>query len=107
MCGYTRLDRIKNVVIRERVGVAPLDDKLRKTRLKWFGHVRRRSINAPVRKCETINLSHCRRGRGRLKLIWSEVIRSDLKSIGLTDDMAQDGNMWRSRIKVVDHKQRI
>jgi len=41
MCGHTRLDKIKNVVIRERVGVAPLEDKLRETRLRWFGHVKR------------------------------------------------------------------
>jgi len=34
MCGYTRLNRIRNVVISERVGVAPLEDKLRKTRLR-------------------------------------------------------------------------
>jgi len=58
-----------------------------------------------VRRCETINLLHCRRGRGRLKLSWSEVITSDLKSIGLTEDIAQDRNLWRSTIKVVDHKQ--
>ena len=103
MCGYTRLDSIRNVVIRERVGVV-LEDKLRETRLRWFEHLRR-SINAPVRRCETINLLHCRRGRGRLKLSWSEVITSDLKSIGLTEDIAQDRNLWRSTIKVVDHKQ--
>jgi len=94
------------VVIRERVGVAPLEDKLRETRLRWFGHVRKSSINAPMRRCEMINLSHCRRGRGRPKVSWSKVIRSNLKSIGLTEDMAQDRNLWRSRIKVVDHRQR-
>ena len=43
MCGYTRLYRIRNVVIRERVGVTLLEDKLRETRLRWFGHVMRRS----------------------------------------------------------------
>jgi len=59
-----------------------------------------------MRKCETINLSHCRRERGRPKLSWSEVIRSDLKSIGLTNNMAQDKNLWRFGIKVVDHRQR-
>ena len=61
MCGYTRLDRIRNVVIREQVGVAPLEDKLRETRLRWFGHVKRR-------RCEAIDLSHYRRGRGRPKM---------------------------------------
>jgi len=104
MCGYTRLDRIKNVVIRERVGVAPLEDKLRETRLRWFGHVKRRSVSAPVRRCEALELLQCRRGRGRPKTSWKVVIRSDMKNLGLTEDMAQDRNRWRARIKVVDHR---
>ena len=54
MCGYTRVDRIRNVVIRERVGVAPLEDKLRETRLRWFEHAKRRSVSAPVRSCQEI-----------------------------------------------------
>ena len=62
MCGYTRLDRIRNEVIREKVGVAPLENKMREARLKQFGHIKRRSVNAQVRMCETINLSSCRRG---------------------------------------------
>ena len=57
MCGYTRLDRIRNVVTRERVEVAPLEDKLRETRLRWFGHVMRRSASAPARSCEEIDLA--------------------------------------------------
>jgi len=65
--GYTRLDRIRNVVIRERVGVAPLEDKLRETRLRWFRHVKRRSVSAPVRSSKVIEFLQCRRGRGRPK----------------------------------------
>jgi len=57
-----------NVVIREQVGVAPLEDKLRETRLRWFRHVKRRNVNALVRRCEAINLSHCKRGIGHLKM---------------------------------------
>jgi len=60
MCGYTRLDRIRKKVIRERVGAAPLEDKLREIRLRWFGHVQRRSVSAPVRRCEAIDLLQCR-----------------------------------------------
>ncbi|VFQ82386.1 unnamed protein product [Cuscuta campestris] len=41
MCGKTRLDRISNEVIRRQVGMAPVEDKLREARLRWFGHVRR------------------------------------------------------------------
>ena len=47
MCGFTRLDRIRNVVIRERVGVAHLEEKLRENKLRWLGHVKRRSVDAP------------------------------------------------------------
>jgi len=43
------------VVIRERVGITPLEDKLRETRLRWFRHFRRRSVSATVRRCEAIN----------------------------------------------------
>ena len=68
MCGFTRLDRIRNVAIRERVGVAPLEDKLRESRLRWFGHVKRRCVNAPVRRCEKISLLQYKRGRGRPKM---------------------------------------
>ena len=64
---YMRLDKIRNAVIRERVGVALIEDKLRKTRLRWFGHVDMRSKNEPVKKCETITLLGCRRGRERPK----------------------------------------
>ena len=42
---------------------------MRETILKWFGHIRGRSMNAPVRRCEKIVLSECRRGRGRSKKI--------------------------------------
>ncbi|VFQ60966.1 unnamed protein product [Cuscuta campestris] len=31
-----------------KVGMAPVEDKLREARLRWFGHVRRRDANAPV-----------------------------------------------------------
>ena len=83
MCGFTRLDRIRNVVTRERVGVAPLYHKLKEIRLRWFGHVKRGSASAPVRRCEALDLLQCRRERGRPKTNWKAVIRSDMKSLKL------------------------
>ena len=103
MCGYTRLDRIRNVVIRERVGVAPLEDELRETRLRCFGHVKR-SVSASVRRCEAFDLLQYRRGRGQPKTSWNKVIRSNMKSLGLTGDMAQERNMGRARINIVGHR---
>ena len=56
MCGYTRLDRIRNECIRQKLGVVSIEEKLREDRLRWFGHISRRSRDAPVRKVEDIRL---------------------------------------------------
>ncbi|XP_070014878.1 uncharacterized protein [Nicotiana sylvestris] len=56
MCGYTRMDKIRNEDIREKVGVTPVDDKMWEARLRWFKHVQRRSLDAPVRRCERLPL---------------------------------------------------
>jgi hypothetical protein len=42
ICGHTRLDRVRNDDIRDRLGVAPIEEKLIQHRLRWFGHVHRR-----------------------------------------------------------------
>jgi len=53
MCGHIRLDMIKNAVIRDKIEVTSINDKMRETRLRWFGHIRR-SMNALVKRCERI-----------------------------------------------------
>ncbi|VDO91216.1 unnamed protein product [Heligmosomoides polygyrus] len=39
--GVTRMDRIRNDAIRQKFGVAPITDKMREARLRWYGHVLR------------------------------------------------------------------
>ena len=102
MCGFTRLDRIRNVVIRSLARVTPIEEKLRETRLRWFGHVKRRSMDAPVRRCKRIVPPGGKRGRGRPKKCLEEVVREDLRVTGLTEDLAQDRRLWQDRIKVSD-----
>jgi len=51
------------MVIREKAGVAPIEDKMKETRVKWFGHIKR-SVDVSVKRCGTINLIYCRRGQG-------------------------------------------
>nr|XP_009775799.1 PREDICTED: uncharacterized protein LOC104225652 [Nicotiana sylvestris] len=90
MCEHTRLDKIRNEDIRERVCVAPVDDKMREAQLRWFVHVRKRSLDAPVRRCERLTLAGTRRGRGRPKKYWGEVIRQDMARLQISEDMALD-----------------
>ncbi|XP_070026270.1 uncharacterized protein [Nicotiana sylvestris] len=75
MCGHTRKDRITNKVIRDKVGVASIEDKLRESSLRWFGHVKRRDIDAPVMRCEKLSRTGLKKGKGRPKKYWGEVIR--------------------------------
>ncbi|VDO89136.1 unnamed protein product [Heligmosomoides polygyrus] len=39
--GVTRMDRIRNDAIRQKFGDAPIADKMREARLRWYGHVLR------------------------------------------------------------------
>uniref|UniRef100_A0A1S4B6T2 Uncharacterized protein n=1 Tax=Nicotiana tabacum TaxID=4097 RepID=A0A1S4B6T2_TOBAC len=99
MCGHTRLDRIRNEVIRDNMGVACLEDNVREVRLRLFGYVKRRGIDAPVRRCERLALKCLRRGRGRSKKYWREVIRQDMALLQLTEYMTMDKKVWRLRLK--------
>ncbi|RCV21622.1 hypothetical protein SETIT_4G152600v2 [Setaria italica] len=47
ICGHTRRDRVRNEDIRDRLGVAPIEEKLIQHRLRWFGHFQRRPPEAP------------------------------------------------------------
>jgi len=100
LCGFTRMDRIRNGVIRDLAKVAPIEEKLRETRLRWFGHVKMRSDDAPVKRCEMINIPESKRGRGRPNKSVDEVIREDLRIVGLTEDLAHDRRLWRDRIQI-------
>ncbi|VDP59481.1 unnamed protein product [Heligmosomoides polygyrus] len=89
--GVTHLDRIRNDAIRQKFGIAPIADKMREARLRWYGHVlcgkedsvrkiglnfevigkrslqleklyRTVSISANFRKIDFLTVSH--RGRG-------------------------------------------
>jgi len=102
ICGHMRLDKIRNEVIRGKIGVVSIEDKIREVRLRWFGHLKGRSGDAPVRRCETIECLDYRRSRGRPKKSWSEVVRHNLRTLGLVEDMTQDRKFWRDRIKVMD-----
>ncbi|KAF3634461.1 hypothetical protein FXO37_26478 [Capsicum annuum] len=55
--------RVRNEIIREKVGVASVEDKMREEKLRWFGHVMRRGSAAPVRRCETLTMDGFRQGR--------------------------------------------
>ena len=46
--GITKKNNIRNEKICLKIGVAPIDEKVRESCLRWFGHVQRRAINALI-----------------------------------------------------------
>ena len=94
MCGKTRMDKIRNEDIRSLVGVASIENKMRENRLRWFGHIGHRTMDAPVRRMEKV-----KKLRGRPKMTWME---KDLKLLELKERMMADRNVWRRRIHVLD-----
>jgi hypothetical protein len=68
ICGHTKKDRIRNDDIRDKLGVAPIQEKLVEHRLRWFGHIQRRLPEASVRSGILSRPENIRRGRGRPRL---------------------------------------
>jgi len=62
-------------------------------------------VDAPVRRCEMIDIPRGKRGRGRLKRSLNKVIRDGLKVVGLTKDLAQDRRLWQDKIKILDRRE--
>jgi hypothetical protein len=89
-----------NEDIRDRVGVAPIEEKLVQHRLRWFGHVQRRPPEASVRSGVLDRVGSVRRGRGRPKLTWDEAVKRDLKEWDITKELVVDRSAWRLAINV-------
>ncbi|KAL6516771.1 hypothetical protein OROHE_018059 [Orobanche hederae] len=98
-CGRTLLDKIPNGIFRNILEVAP-SAKVREGRLRWFGHVRRRQVSAPVSRVESLLVEGGRR-RGRPRRTWEEQLRLDLKALNLYEAMTVDRCSWRRQIRVV------
>jgi hypothetical protein len=100
ICGHTRRDRVRNEEIRDRVGVAPIEEQLVQHRLRWFGLVQRRPLEAPVRSGVLDRVGSVRRGRGRPKLTWDESVKRNLKEWDIPKELVMDRSAWRLAINV-------
>ncbi|XP_057538222.1 uncharacterized protein LOC130815757 [Amaranthus tricolor] len=100
MRGHTLIDRIKNQEFRDKLGIAPVSGKMRKNRLRWFGHVQRKTFVAPVRRVKSI-IVEGKRSRERSRRTWDEQIKVDLHELNLSKGLIRDRDSWRRHIHVV------
>ncbi|VDP31243.1 unnamed protein product [Heligmosomoides polygyrus] len=99
--GVTCMDRIRNGAIRQKFGVAPIDDKMREARLRWYGHVLRRKEDS-VRKIGFGLEVSGKRPRGRPKQRWSDTLHTDMKVTDVHPDQAHDRERWRHDTRRAD-----
>jgi hypothetical protein len=90
ICGHTRRDRVRNDDIRERLGVAPVEEKLVQHRLRWFGHIQRRPAETIICNGVIRRTGNEKRDRGRPNLTWKESVKRDLKDLYITKELALD-----------------
>jgi len=71
---------------------------IKKSRLRWFGHVERKDDNDWVKRCITWEVEGIRQ-RGHLKKTWWDCVKNGMESLGLSQKDVQFRNKWRRRIK--------
>ena len=69
------------------------------SRLRWYGHAIRKS-EGDVVKWVWRDEQEEKRGRGRPEQTWDAVIKRDMESRGLTDDMVGKREEWRLAIRI-------
>ncbi|KAG2654061.1 hypothetical protein PVAP13_1NG538400 [Panicum virgatum] len=101
-CGHIRRGRVRNEAIRDRVGVAPIEEKLIQHRLGWFGHVQRRPPEAPVHSWVLELDDNVKRGRSRPKLTRDESVKRDIKDWNISKEVPLDRSAWGLAINVLE-----
>ncbi|KAF3654885.1 putative oligopeptide transporter 2-like [Capsicum annuum] len=52
--------------------MASVEDKMWETKMRWFGHVKRRCTDVTRWRCERLTMDGIRKGKGRRKKYWRE-----------------------------------
>ena len=101
IAGISLLERRESEGIRRMVGVCGIVEKAREARLRYYGHVRRREEDHPVREVMDMAVRG-RRSVGRQRIRWRDVLRRDMEALDLRDEDALDRSLWRRKTRAAD-----
>ena len=75
MAGVSLRDRVRSEEVARRCGMDEVEAVMRERRLRWFGHVRRREEDNPVRRVMDLEVNG-RRPPGRPKKTWAGILET-------------------------------
>jgi len=82
-------DKVSNERIRVQTQLEKIDLIMKERRLRWLGHVLQMDDNRLPRQSVHWDISSSKRKPGRPRKNWIETIQQDMKSIGMTWEVAQ------------------
>ena len=94
--GGTRKDRIKNEQVRGTVKVGQISRKMRESRLRWYGHVKRREDAYVERRMLEMELPG-KRKVGRPKRRFMDAVKEGIKEVGVNEGDVHDRSNWRRK----------
>jgi len=101
-CRIPWKDKVSNESVRAQTQLEKIDLIIKERRLRWLGHVLRMDDNRLPKQVVHWTVSGTKRKPGRPRKNWIDTIQQDLKSIGMTWEVAQqlavNREGWRRRV---------
>ena len=102
MAGVSLSDRVTSEEVAGRCGVKSLAVVMRESRLRWYGHVKRRHGEGLLGEAMELEVTGSR-PRGRPKITWMKNVEEDLLQLNLNQEDVYDREKWRVLIKRQTH----
>ena len=98
MCRTPLCERKKNENLIQSMGLVRIGQVMRKSRLRWYGHVARREEAHWLQRILNFPVAG-RKPRGRPCKTWGETITEDRRASNITHTDPTDRTAWRTAIK--------
>ena len=96
----SRMDKVRNQRIREIMKVDKnILEVIEERKLRWFGHITRMGEDRIPKMILEWN-AEGRRRRGKPQEKWMDGIKRSMNRLELTEEDAQDRNVWKNKITV-------
>ena len=86
-------DRVSNDEVRRRCGVENIIDILRRSRLRWYGHVKRREDDHILRRALDMDVEGVR-PRGRPRKVWRRCVEENMREKNINLETVHNRREW-------------